>query len=98
MIEYTIFCRHGNGKPFSIGSYKSIDSAKSQLNNMLSLEIERGRPFYVDNDFFENKYDRGSNLYYLSILEREVSEWKQYTESCNISTEKNKIIYFYSFK
>jgi len=94
--EYTIYMRHGNSKPYTIGSYKSITSAKLKLYDIIGLEIERKRPFFVDNDFFENKYALGSNLFYISILEREVKEWKQFSE---LETgEKNKLLYLYNFK
>lgn len=56
MLEYTIFLRHGSAKPYTLGTYKSIEGAKAKLYDIINLEIERKRPFFVDNDFFENKY------------------------------------------
>ena len=95
MKEYTIFARHGTAKPFTIGSYKSITSAKLKLYDIIGLEIERKRPFFVDNDFFNNKYNLGSNLFYLSILEREVQEWKKFEENAKVN---DNLFYLYNFK
>ena len=93
MKEYTIYARQGNAKPYTIGTYKTIASAKLKLYDIISLEIERKRPFFVDNDFFENKYTLGSELFYISILERDVKEWKRFSE---LDTTKNNLLYLYT--
>ena len=93
MKEYTIYARHGNAKPYTIGTYKTIASAKLKLYDIISLEIERKRPFFVDNDFFENKYTLGSELFYISILERDVKEWKRFSE---LDSTKNNLLYLYT--
>lgn len=93
MKEYTIYARQGNAKPYTIGTYKTIASAKLKLYDIISLEIERKRPFFVDNDFFENKYTLGSELFYISILERDVKEWKRFSE---LDSTKNNLLYLYT--
>ena len=93
MKEYTIYARQGNAKPYTIGTYKTIASAKLKLYDIISLEIERKRPFFVDNDFFENKYTLGSELFYISILERDVKEWKRFSE---LDPTKNNLLYLYT--
>ena len=92
MKEYTIYARQGNAKPYTIGTYKTIASAKLKLYDIISLEIERKRPFFVDNDFFENKYALGSELFYISILERDVKEWRKFSE---IDLAKNNLLFLY---
>lgn len=92
MKEYTIYARQGNAKPYTIGTYKTIASAKLKLYDIISLEIERKRPFFVDNDFFENKYALGSELFYISILERDVKEWRKFSE---IDSAKNNLLFLY---
>lgn len=92
MKEYTIYARQGNAKPYTIGTYKTIASAKLKLYDIISLEIERKRPFFVDNDFFENKYALGSELFYISILERDVKEWRKFSE---IGSAKNNLLFLY---
>lgn len=93
MKEYTIYARQGNAKPYTIGTYKTIASAKLKLYDIISLEIERKRPFFVDNDFFENKYALGSELFYISILERDVKEWRRFSE---LDSAKNNLLFLYS--
>ena len=95
MKEYTIYMRHGTAKPYTLGNYKNIMSAKMKLYDIIDLEIKRKRPFFVDNDFFENKYNTSSNLLYISILERDVNEWKQFSEF--ETSDKNKLLYLYNF-
>ena len=98
MKEYTIYYRHGSGKPYMLETYKSLENAKIKLYDVISLEIERKRPFFVDNDFYDNKYDLGSNLFYLSILERQVDEWHKYKEIEEKSKDENKILYMCNYK
>ena len=92
MKEYTIYFRNGSAKPYTLSTYKSLESAKIKLYDIIQTEIERKRPFYVDNDFFDNKYNLGSNLFYICILEREVKEWQKFSET---KKNKNKITYLY---
>ena len=65
---------------------------------MIQIEEDRGRPYFVDNDFFNNKYPCNVNLKYYCIKEREVSDFSVYSEEETISKEKNKIIYFQNYK
>lgn len=98
MKEYVIYQRHGNAKPFMIHTFTDILSAKIKLNDIVSIEEERGRPYFVDNDFFNNKFSHCSDLYYLSILERDVSDWNKYSENQEKNREKEKIIFMNNFK
>lgn len=65
---------------------------------MISLEEERHRPYYVDNDFFENKYSHISNLKYICLQVREVSEWSKYSEEKAVQNNLDKILYLSNFK
>lgn len=98
MKEYGIYIRQGDGKPYMIHIFDNIESAKGKLFEMILLEEERGRPYFVDNDFFNNQFHIASKLKYYCIKEREVSEWKKFSESNFIKNEQNKIIYFQNYK
>lgn len=54
--EYAIYCIYNGGTPFILHTYKSLQEAKLQIYNMAYNEIDHNRIFYVDNDFYENKY------------------------------------------
>ena len=54
--EFCIYIRNGRGTPYNISPYYNFQDTLIALNNMVSLELERGRFFYVDNDFYDNKY------------------------------------------
>ena len=98
MKEYSIYIRQGNGRPYTIGTYNSIYDAQIALGNMVRLEEERQKPYYVDNDFWDNQYSLISNLRYFCIREREVSEWKKYCNT-NISgrSQDDNVIYFTNY-
>ena len=98
MKEYCIYCIWNGGTPFILHTFKNIDSAKAKLFEMISLEGERERPYFVDNDFFDNKYSYAGRLKYFCIKEREITEWNKYSEEKTNIENRNKIIYINNFK
>ena len=90
--EYTILCIYNGGKPFFLNTFYSLEDAKYKLYDMISLEKERNRAYYVDNDFFNNVYPYNlEHCKYFCIKERIVSGWEKTSETCK---NKNNIIYF----
>ena len=55
---------------------------------MLGLEEERNRFYYVDNDFWDNKYPPNMYGKYFCIMERAVGEWKK--NETQIASTKSK--------
>ena len=98
MKEYGIYTICKGGTPYMIHFFTDITSAKLKLYDMISLEEERRRPYFVDNDFYDNKYAYCSNLKYFCIKEREVSEFTKYSEEESQNKENNKIIFFQNFQ
>lgn len=101
MKEYSILIRNKSGMPYILGTYKDIISAKHAMQNLADYEDERNKMYYVDNDYFANKYPYcGNNLKYMKIQVREVTEWTKYTEIENNIEEfqsNSKIIYIKNF-
>lgn len=98
MKEYSIYIRNRNGSPYCLKQYSNIEEAKKVLYEMIQLEEERHRPYYVDNDFFVNKYNHINNLKYFCIKVRDVTEWSEYSEEKVIEESYKKIIYMANFK
>ena len=98
MKEYGIYIRCNGGTPYMIHFFDNILSAKQKLFEMIQIEEDRGRPYFVDNDFFNNKYPCSINLKYYCIKEREVSDFLVYSEEKSKIEEDNKIIYFFNYK
>ncbi len=92
MKEYGIYIRKGSGTPYMIHFFDNIESAKIKLYEMIKLEEERQRPYFVDNDFFDNKYNISTKLKYFCIKQREVSEWNNYSKEKS-EKNNNKILY-----
>lgn len=78
--------------------FNTIEAAQLKLLDMIQLEEERQRPYFVDNDFFNNKYNFLGKLTYYCIKEREVTEWKTYSKEESKEENKNKILYFSNYK
>lgn len=98
MKEYSIYIRKGSGTPYMIHFFNNIESAKIKLYDMIQLEEDRQRPYFVDNDFFNNKYNTSTKLKYYCIKEREVSEWQNYSEEKSNQENNNKIIFLNNYK
>ena len=98
MKEYSIYQRHGSCSPFILHTYDNIYSAKMKLYDIIQTEEERRRPYFVDNDFYNNKYQFSNDLYYLKIIVRDVSDWADYSEEKEIEENNNKIIFINDFK
>ena len=98
MQEFCIYIRTRGGKPYILDTFNNISEAKLKLYEMISLEEERGRPYFVDNDFFNNKYSCNINLKYYCIKVREITNFEKYSEEkCKIE-ENKKIIYMLDYK
>lgn len=90
--EYCIYCIYNGGTPFILQTFKTFEAARIKLMEMINLEEERGRPYFVENNFFTNKYIANIPGKYFALKEREVSEWNLY--DINKNTANSKIIYF----
>lgn len=76
-----------------LDKFKTIESAKAKLFEMVQLEEERDRPYFVDNDFWSNKYSIAIKLKYFQIREREISEWGIFSSKNSNQFENNNILY-----
>lgn len=97
MKEYCIYVRCKGGTPYILQTFDNITSAKIQLFDMVSLEERRGRPYFVDNDFFENKYNVAINLKYFCLKVRDVTEFKPYSEEEEKNNKNDNKIIFCNF-
>ena len=74
MKEYGICIKRGKNEMYITGGYKDINSAKLKLIEMIEQEEKNNKPYFVENDFWDNKYTM------FSIKEREVKEWRKYSD------------------
>ncbi len=78
--EYTIFCRVGQGKPYNLHTFDNLQIAKIKLYDMISLEQERNRPYYVYNDFYKNEYPPTVGCKIFCIKKRTITDWEIYSQ------------------
>lgn len=80
MKEYCIYNIWNGGKPFISNIYNNLDDAILFVKECVELEKERGRPYYVDNDFFKNEFPASMRGKYYCIKCREITPWIKYEE------------------
>lgn len=96
MKEYCIYNIWNGGTPFISFTYNSFEQAYYKLLELIELEKNRNRFYYVDNDFFENIYlPNLKNCKIFSIKERDVGEWTKYKKENNDSIRN--LIFFTDF-
>lgn len=76
--EYIIYTYFKNATPYILGSFFNIN-----------MDKERRFKYYVDNDFFENRYSLENAERYYCIKFREVMPYKKYYEFEHEETDVN---------
>lgn len=92
--EYTITITCNGGMPYNLCIFKSFNEAMQSLNNMISLEKERHRPYYVFNDFYENEYPASLNCKIFCLKVRNVSDWEKYLDNSSFENSYNNVYQF----
>ena len=101
--EYCIYIICNGGKPYYIDCYNNLSETKIRLNELIALEKERNRPYYVHNDFYENEFPAMINCKIFCIKQRNISEWEIYSEKKEKQkqekdpNQKNNIILFQKY-
>lgn len=101
MKEYTLFRRIGQGCPYVIHIRDNLFSVINDLNLMIEYDEDRGKQYFVDNDFYHNKYKFYPNIIYYCIKVREVTKWEKYFENIDLKEkhiENTKILNFCDYK
>ena len=77
-FEYVIYVRCGNARPYLCGKiYSSYMDVCRELESIAKRNDRYHRVYYIDDDFFENQYDKGEGTYY-TILRRTVLDWEEF--------------------
>ena len=78
--EYTLYVQVGTACPYTINIY---DNFEKVLNYIERIEKQHcyywNREFYIDNDFYHNKYERTMTGTYYKFLRRQVGEWQDFS-------------------
>lgn len=75
--EYDIYIKNGEGIPYINGKiFTSYKDVCNYLEEIAKRHIRYNRVFYIDDDFFDNKYKKDIKGTYYKILKRPVSDWE----------------------
>lgn len=99
-VEYAICRIVGGGSPYIVNHYRSLTEAIYILrNNFIRDDEKKHRLYYVDNDFFPNKYNNLmglSNFNYYKIVQRKITDWLDLREETE-EEDKSNIIFFENY-
>ena len=91
-FEYAIYCRVGQALPYIQTILNSMEDVMLRIVEIEKKHNHYGQFFYIDNDFYDNKYSLSYNCTYYKILRRPVSDWEEFTTN---ETYFNNVINFY---
>ena len=93
--EYGLYIQVNNGLPYII-NFPVTDAYKCISVRIQEIEKKHNRynqRFYIDNDFYNNKYTLDSGGTYYKFLRRIISDWEEFesfTEGSNL--DKSKVV------
>lgn len=92
-FEYCVYCKVKNGKPYIIPGIEMSNMV--EVSNFLKeLEEKHKRlstSYYVDNDFYQNKYSANEKGTYYKVLKRPIADWEEVScETEEIEEKKQK--------
>lgn len=99
MIQYSIYTVYNGGRPYYGVEYTSLSECREALESIIKYHEKHHHLYYIDNDFFNNKFQYLDKCYYYSIHCREVSEWdnidnRDKNKDIQNNRIRNNIIYF----
>ena len=77
--EYALYCRVGSATPYIVP--RKFNDMSDVLRFIDELEKRHNRYhqiFFIDNDFYENKYSINHNGTYYKFLRRKVFDWEEF--------------------
>lgn len=86
MKEYRIVMQAGNATPYTdYQYYKTFEQCYFYLLRHIDCKCRSGtKPYYVENDFYDNKYEPYlSDIFKFRIEERDVDDWVIYEKIKN---------------
>lgn len=75
--EYTIYIRHGTGLPYLGRTFTNYYDACRFLKEKAKRHEHYNQIYYIDDEFFENQYERNYQGTYYKILRRKLSDWEE---------------------
>lgn len=97
MKQYGIYRINNGGIPFLINKFDSLISAQLFINECVFDWDNKNMTYYIDNEFFTNKYSRSEANFYCRIKVREITDWQELSNEKGF-TNDNNVIDFYSYK
>lgn len=75
--QYAVYCKYQGGSPY----IKTVLDNKEQLDQYIESIVNRHNQFhhifYIDNDFYDNKYPKDLQGIYYKVLKRKVNDWEE---------------------
>ena len=94
-FEYTCYVQVKNGSPY-IGIWKG-ESIQDVYRDIMQIEKRHNRyrqHFYIDNDFYKNKYQNNDFSYYYRFMYRKINDWQTLSLKGKEANKENNILQF----
>lgn len=78
--EYALYCRVGQACPYIARIFDSINDVYRYVQEIEKKHNHYGQRFYIDNDFYNNRYDLNAGGTYYKFLRRPVFDWEEFNK------------------
>lgn len=76
--EYGIYCQVGSGTPYIRKIYSDMKQVYVAIEEIEKRHNHYRQLFYIDNDFYDNKYTLQCGGTYYKVLRRPIAEWEEF--------------------
>ena len=87
--EYTLYVQMKAGTPY-IGVWRSesLQDVYAEIGEIEKKHAKIQLPFYIDNDFYQNKFSNIQVGCYYKFMQRKVNDWETLKTKENVSRLK----------
>ena len=102
--EYCLYTRVGSACPYitELHSVSNLDDIMRRVEQIEKRHNHYAQIFYIDNDFYNNKYSFNQNGTYYKFLRRKVFDWEEFDSNEDIYNDKqiyyDNIIYLKNYR
>ena len=78
--EYCLYVRVGQALPYIANKFSDISDVYRFITQIEKRHNHYRQIFYIDNDFYQNKYSLEAGGTYYKFLRRPVFDWEEFSE------------------
>lgn len=75
--EYCLYVKNGNACPYIARTFTDMFAIYQFIDEIEKKHNRYNRVFYIDNEFYKNRYSLNIEGIYYKFLKRKVNDWEE---------------------